>query len=514
MAITSSIMKLLGGLPQASQDWNNTDPMLRQYPAQADAAQPQGGNILDALVKAAGARQAAPTQEPDDVVTVNPAKKPQEENPWVRGLMTFMGYQPKGGFNDSDPEYIGNAVRGLLGLDSAQNNVNQMDSEKEAAAVLGDKRDRRAALNAGDVGAIAAVDPVAASQVQGIQTNASNQGFTQAQRDALASGDIDAIAKVNPDAAKALMGVRSAQDATKRDAALRMAQAAQQVAQSSGQDFGKVLGQFATQTPGLFTDQDLQIASQGGFDAVNRALAGSPKPVAALNSDEDTIKYINDDGTVTDTGVSRNQSADIAKLMNAQSARLNALKAKAGKGGDPLSGAQSLSETVQRAIDNLNHQKEVQAGPVVGGDAAKNLMAYLFSTPLGQDVQKGMATPQQALRNEINSIQPLLITAIMDATGLSSTQINSNTELQFYLKAVGDPTADIDSRITALRGLDAKFGLSSPYGKKAAAAAAKNDATPAPAARVQINSDGTTGSTPSATKRVRVVNPDGSVTYK
>jgi hypothetical protein len=62
---------------------------------------------------------------------------------------------------------------------------------------------------------------------------------------------------------------------------------------------------------------------------------------------------------------------------------------------------------------------------------------------------------------------------------MTASQMNSNAEMQLYLKAATDPTLTVEANRSALANLDRMFGLGLA---KPPADAAKSPATPAAAA--------------------------------
>jgi hypothetical protein len=110
-----------------------------------------------------------------------------------------------------------------------------------------------------------------------------------------------------------------------------------------------------------------------------------------------------------------------------------------------------------------------------------NLGARLGSTGLGQAVGGALGTANQRQRQEIEQTRPLLLNLIKDATGMTASQMNSNAEMQLYLKAATDPTLTVEANRSALANLDKMFGLGIA---KPPADAAKSPATPAAAAPV------------------------------
>jgi hypothetical protein len=88
-----------------------------------------------------------------------------------------------------------------------------------------------------------------------------------------------------------------------------------------------------------------------------------------------------------------------------------------------------------------------------------NLGARLGSTGFGQAVGGALGTANQRQRQEIEQTRPLLLNLIKDATGMTASQMNSNAEMQLYLKAATDPTLTVEANRSALANLDKMFGL-------------------------------------------------------
>lgn len=117
-----------------------------------------------------------------------------------------------------------------------------------------------------------------------------------------------------------------------------------------------------------------------------------------------------------------------------------------------------MIQNIGTAYDRLN-----QAGGAVNPNnpALYNLGARAANSGLGQMMGQAFGTQNQSIRNQIEQARPLLINAIRQATGMSAKAMDSNAELQFYLKAATDPTLDVKSNMVALQNLERLYGLSS-----------------------------------------------------
>ena len=95
--------------------------------------------------------------------------------------------------------------------------------------------------------------------------------------------------------------------------------------------------------------------------------------------------------------------------------------------------------------------------------AEANIAARTGASGIGQLTGSYTGSESQSFRDTIEQTRPLLLTAIMKATGLSATQLNSNVELQTYLKTATDPKVSIQSNVKALNNISTMFGLGEKF---------------------------------------------------
>jgi hypothetical protein len=88
-----------------------------------------------------------------------------------------------------------------------------------------------------------------------------------------------------------------------------------------------------------------------------------------------------------------------------------------------------------------------------------NAMAAASSSGIGQALGRTFGTENQSERNKIAQSRPLLLQAIAKATGMSSKQMDSNTELKLYLDAATNPNLDYEANIYALDQLQNLYGI-------------------------------------------------------
>jgi hypothetical protein len=108
-----------------------------------------------------------------------------------------------------------------------------------------------------------------------------------------------------------------------------------------------------------------------------------------------------------------------------------------------------------------------------------NAKAYASSSALGQTVGKVFGTKPQSARNKIEQLRPRLLSAVMQATGMSARQLDSNAELKLWLSASTDPKLDVAANREALTNISNLYGLGGAQGGGGAAAPAMEGLPPA-----------------------------------
>lgn len=126
-------------------------------------------------------------------------------------------------------------------------------------------------------------------------------------------------------------------------------------------------------------------------------------------------------------------------------------------------GKQKLEDILSETL-NLNNTLRQEGGAIESNPkgmiaTGKNILNYAAGTGYGQGVAKAFGTEQQSVRNRIAAKIPLISAAIKNATGMSSQQMNSNFELQQYMKALSSPTNDYQANSEILKDLSKTFGL-------------------------------------------------------
>lgn len=88
-----------------------------------------------------------------------------------------------------------------------------------------------------------------------------------------------------------------------------------------------------------------------------------------------------------------------------------------------------------------------------------NILSRMSSSDAGQLIGGAVGTKEQQLRDKIEQTRPLLLNLIKNATGMSAQQMNSNAEMQMYLRAATDPKLSYEANMEALTNIDKLFGF-------------------------------------------------------
>lgn len=129
--------------------------------------------------------------------------------------------------------------------------------------------------------------------------------------------------------------------------------------------------------------------------------------------------------------------------------------------------AKEGKESVNRVLSNLysEYGNLVKSGGITDTrrSVEDNIAARTGASAVGQLTGSFTGSEAQSFRDSIEQTRPLLLTAIMKATGLSATQLNSNVELQTYLKTATDPKVSIQSNVKALNNISQMFGIGEKF---------------------------------------------------
>ena len=126
--------------------------------------------------------------------------------------------------------------------------------------------------------------------------------------------------------------------------------------------------------------------------------------------------------------------------------------------------------------------------------AMSNMVNRVAGSGIGQLVTGAVGTEAQSVRDSIATKRASLMASIKQATGMGATQLNSNVELQFYLKMATDPTMSREANLKAIKWLRDTYGTvktgAAPASQSIPEFASEADAAKAnlkPGTRVKIN---------------------------
>jgi hypothetical protein len=120
---------------------------------------------------------------------------------------------------------------------------------------------------------------------------------------------------------------------------------------------------------------------------------------------------------------------------------------------------QQLSDVVGQLKNSYDTLLEGGGITSTGAGGRENIGAKMGTSAVGQFMGSALGTKNQEQRQIIEQTRPLLLNLIKEATGMSASQMNSNAEMQMYLKAATDPKLSYEANVTALQNLDKTFGL-------------------------------------------------------
>ena len=122
-----------------------------------------------------------------------------------------------------------------------------------------------------------------------------------------------------------------------------------------------------------------------------------------------------------------------AKQMNVDN-KTNAAKVKVAQGQEQV---REIIDELRANYDNLDRARAI---PSTERGVLSNIGSSIAATGVGQLAGRFGGTDNQTSRDVINSSRIQLLNGIKQATGMSAQQLNSNVELQTWLKAVTDPS--------------------------------------------------------------------------
>lgn len=212
-------------------------------------------------------------------------------------------------------------------------------------------------------------------------------------------------------------------------------------------------------------------------DRIKMFTGGDPEGTALilqeLHADPEDIDPSNSFQTMTKIAgiVKKNGYQSPALLLDKQKKQLDLLKTESEinknnseaakpleKQNEKIRGQQQLEEVLSN-IDSLYKGLNDEGGMTnTGFDPITNAVKRVQNSGFGQGLGTMFATDNQSKRNVIAGQIPLLTQAIKSATGMTAKQMDSNVELQNFLKAMTVQTNDYQANKAILSNLSKQFG--------------------------------------------------------
>lgn len=151
------------------------------------------------------------------------------------------------------------------------------------------------------------------------------------------------------------------------------------------------------------------------------------------------------------------QMVDLRKEANA--AQQQALQEKRQEEITKREDAKDQLGTTLRQLKR-NYDTLLKEGGIVSTEASatENVGARASASGAGRAVGAAVGTKTEQQRQTIEQTRPLLLNLIKNATGMSAQQMNSNAEMQMYLRAATDPSLSYEANLDAMANLDRLFG--------------------------------------------------------
>jgi hypothetical protein len=121
------------------------------------------------------------------------------------------------------------------------------------------------------------------------------------------------------------------------------------------------------------------------------------------------------------------------------------------EGKETLGDILSTAETLVKDLKNTGGMSSTSAG------ALSNLITSTQTGTAGQFLGGVFGTEAQSKRDQLKSVRLQLLNAIKQATGMSAQQLNSNVELQTYLKSLGSEGMTAEANLAIIDNLSKTY---------------------------------------------------------
>lgn len=124
---------------------------------------------------------------------------------------------------------------------------------------------------------------------------------------------------------------------------------------------------------------------------------------------------------------------------------------KVAEGKETLGDILSTAQTLVKDLKDTGGMSSTSAG------ALSNLITSTQTGTAGQFLGGVFGTEAQSKRDQLKSVRLQLLNAIKEATGMSAQQLNSNVELQTYLKSLGSEGMTAEANLAIIDNLSKTY---------------------------------------------------------
>jgi hypothetical protein len=124
---------------------------------------------------------------------------------------------------------------------------------------------------------------------------------------------------------------------------------------------------------------------------------------------------------------------------------------KVAEGKETLGDILSTAQTLVTDLKTSGGMSSTSAG------ALSNLITSTQTGTAGQFLGGVFGTEAQSKRDQLKSVRLQLLNAIKEATGMSAQQLNSNVELQTYLKSLGSEGMTAEANLAIIDNLSKTY---------------------------------------------------------
>ncbi len=148
---------------------------------------------------------------------------------------------------------------------------------------------------------------------------------------------------------------------------------------------------------------------------------------------------------------------EIAKLVAALKGPSPAVLKAQEKAEQVATGKETLSDILSTAKTLVEDLKDSGGMSSTSAGALSNLITSTQTSTVGQILGGAFGTEAQSKRDQLRSVRLQLLNAIKEATGMSAQQLNSNVELQTYLKSLGSEGMTAEANLAIIDNLSKTY---------------------------------------------------------